>query len=351
MIWVLAALLALLSPISFASAQTPIHAELDAPFFHEGSGITVPAQLGSFARTSVTDLAEQELNIAIQLQEPSDETALTLYIYRAAASNISIWGDFSSIRMLNNPAIGRPVEGSFFLGRFSPPNGSGDGSALHARTMVEGAKARSTGLSVFAHNDWIVKLRATSNTLSDEELTVVMGRVLSQLKVSPSEVSYPPVTLVQPCKKPIKFGKGVAMKSYSGTGRLVVAMEMKELSVSQSGADDPINPWCRDTQSNRDYAIYRRDNSKSDYFLALSDGGFGAFIKRARVMMLMGSVTGYLVKSSDGITETAWPLFDKRPHPILVRDGFGDMSPVATQDVRPGAEGNFTIMIPVPRAD
>ncbi|MEM7688171.1 MAG: hypothetical protein AAF291_04045 [Pseudomonadota bacterium] len=342
----LAAALALLSPVSHALAQTPVQVELDAPFVHEGSGITVPSAIGRFDRTSVTDFTDEQLNIAIHLLEASGETTLTLFIYRAATPNLSIWGDFAALAMVNDPSVGTLAPGSYFLGRFTPPNASGDGAALHARALLEGGKARSTGLSIFAHNDWIVKLRATSQTLSDDQITSVMGKVLSKITMEPSETIYPSVTFVQPCKKPMKFGKGVAVKQYSGVGRVVVSLQMKEFTVAERGTDASTKPWCRDTQSTLDYAIYRRDNSKWDYFLALSDGGFGAYVERTRTMGLMGEVTGYVVKKSDGITETSWPLFDKRPHPALIRNGFGRIAPYATQDIRPDADGEFTVILP-----
>lgn len=342
----MAALLALLSPVSFASAQTPIYAELDAPFLHEGSGITVPAQIGSFSRASVTDLADQQLNVAIQFRERGDATSLTLFIYRAAAPNVSIWGDFSSIRMLNNPAIGNAVDGSFFLGRFTPPNGSGAGSALHARALVEGQGARSTALSIFAHNDWIVKLRATSSALSDDELTAVMARVLSELPMSQSETTYPPVTFIQPCEKPIKFEENLVTRRLDLFDAMSMALAVNEVSVTENLTDRGEEPWCRDTQSTSQYGLYREANSKRDYFMALSDAGLGAYVSRFRTTLIKTRFSGYLVKVSDGITEDAWHLFDKRPHPAFVYSRIGSFSPIATLDVRPGAEGRSTIVLP-----
>lgn len=341
----LAALLALLGPVSFAHAQTLIPVELDAPFVHEGSGITIDPRIGRFERTSVQDFTTEQLNIAIQLREESKDTFVTLYIYRAATPNVSIWGDFASIAMTNNPSIGEVVSGTFFLGRFTPPNAAGPNSALHARALVKGTNERATGLSVFAHNDWIVKVRATSKVLSDEEITAVIGKVISGLEMEASATTYPPVTLVQSCKKPMKFGKKPSLKAFDLVGQIVVGTSLMEVSVSREAADSPTSVWCRDEQSTSEHGIYRKDNAKSAYFVALSDSGTGAYVSNAR---RVSSVSGYLVKSSDGLTEAVWPLFDKRPHPALIRSMYGSVSPITTQDVRPGSQGGSNLRVTMP---
>lgn len=65
-------------------------------------------------------------------------------------------------------------------------------------------------------------------------------------------------------------------------------------------------------------------------------------------MGVWGSMTGFLVKTSNGINEEAWPLFDKRPHPAFILTRYGSISPIATQDVRPGANGDATINLTLP---
>ncbi|MEL7197108.1 MAG: hypothetical protein AAGL10_02235 [Pseudomonadota bacterium] len=88
--WCLSAFLLLGAPNSVAFAQTPVVAHLDAPFVHEGSGITVPAAVDRFDRVSVTDFSEEQLNIAAQYRDANNDTVITLFIYRAAGPNISI---------------------------------------------------------------------------------------------------------------------------------------------------------------------------------------------------------------------------------------------------------------------
>lgn len=345
----LAAMIGLvLTLASPASAQTPVPVEPDAPFVHEPSGITVPARVGRFARVSVTDYAGDQLNIAIQLREESKETFLSLFIYRAAMPNISVWGDFSALKMVNNPSIGGAVEGSFLLGRFTPPNGSGADSGLHARALLEGAQQNSTGLSIFAHDDWIVKLRATSNALSDTEITALIGEVLTALTMPASEARYPPVTLIEPCRSELKFGKNVEALRLDMTGQIMIGAVVQKVSLANMGADNPGKPWCRDPQSSLDYGVYREDNSKKGYLVTLSDGGVAAMVSDFRSNLLSGKVSGVLVTTSDGLTQQTWPILDKRPHPALVRDNYGNVSPIATQDVRPGADGGSTINITPP---
>jgi hypothetical protein len=337
-----------LFPAAAISPQTPVPVELDAPFVHGPSGITVPARIGRFARVSVTDYAGDQLNIGIQLREESKETFLTLFIYRAAMPNVSVWGDFSALKMVNNPSIGAAVDGSFFLGRFTPPNDSGADSGLHARALLEGAQQSSTGMSIFAHDDWIVKLRATSNALSESEITALMGEVLSGLTMPTSETSYSPVTLIEPCRSPLKFSKNVEALGLDMTGQIMIGAAVQKVSLASGAADNPGKPWCRDPQSSLDYGIYREDNSRSNYLVTLSDGGIAALVGDFRGEILNGKVSGVLVTTSNGLTQETWPILDKRPHPALLREYYGDVSPIATRDVRPGADGGSTINITTP---
>lgn len=344
----LVALAAILSPASYTMASGPIPTELNEDFTHAPSGISVPPMVGAFQRVSVDDLTDEQLNIAIQLREESQDTFVTIYIYRSAVPNLTIWGDFASIAMLNNPSIGPAVEGTLFLGRFTPPNESGSQSALHARALVKGAIANSTGLSVFGHNDWIVKVRATSKSLSEDQVTRKIGAVIASLKMEPSVTQYPEVEFVTPCDKPMKFGKKPKLKAFDVVGQLIVGTTVTGVRIGDEAADSAEVDWCRDPQSTADYGIYRKNNSKSAYFIALSDGGIGAYVSNLRKAGGVGSVNGFLVKTSDGLTEKAWPIFDKKPHPALIRENFGAISPIATQDVRPGVEEGSTINLNMP---
>ncbi|MEL7197107.1 MAG: hypothetical protein AAGL10_02230 [Pseudomonadota bacterium] len=178
--------------------------------------------------------------------------------------------------MLNNPSIGETVEGSFFLGRFTPPNGSGPDSAIHARALVQGTDVKSTGLSIFAHDDRLFKVRATSSTLGETGITKVIGDLILRLAMSQSKVSYPHATLISPCKKPLSFEKDLTVKRYDVFGQINLALAIQQLSVAKSVADSVKKPWCRDIQSTSDFGVYRRNNHKSEYFVALNDSGFGA---------------------------------------------------------------------------
>lgn len=325
-----------------ASAQPQeIEVDADQDWSHKWTGLTITPQYEGIVRDRVTQFVPDELNIAIQLFDEGRETAVTVYIFRAASPNISIWSDRAVTALLTNPKLGKPVPGQFVSGRFTPLNNSGTDSGFHAVTPLEGAEVKATGVSLFAHDDWMIKIRASSSALGSAEITDLIGRMISGFNLGESQASYPPVTFIEPCEEDLEFATKLKLQQFGLGGQLLFAPIAGEISVAEMGSDDGDETWCRDRQSSAHAGVYRSGSGKDSYFAALGDGGVGAYVAKFKMLM----AEGYLVKTSDGAEERTWPLFDKMPHPLVIAQNYGAIGAVSESDVRPGSDGSTTILI------
>lgn len=332
-----------LTPAALAQPQQ-LEVDANQEWSHKWTGLTIPPRYEGYVRGEVTAFVPDELNVAVQLFDENRETYVTVYVYRAASPNISIWSDRALTALVTNPQLGRPVPGQLVSGRFTPLNDSGADSGFHAVTSLEGAKMKATGVSLFGHDDWIIKIRASSSVLDSTGITDLIGRMISGLGLGASEVSYPPVTFIEPCEKDLEFATKLKLRQFDMMGQLIFPTIAGEVSVAKMGSDAADETWCRDRQSSTQVGIYRSGNAKHSYFAALGDSGIGAFVAKFGGGELL-KTSGHLVKTSDGAEEQTWPLFDKMPHPLVIAENYGSISPVSTSDIRPGGEGGSTIHI------
>lgn len=322
-----------------------VEVDADQDWSHKWTGLTIPPRFEGFVRDQVTQYVPDELNVSVQLFDEDRETSVTVYIYRTAAPNVSIWSDRAVAALIAKPKLGTPIEGQFFKGRFTPLNNSGTDSGFHAVTPLEGADLKATGVSLFAHDDWIIKIRASSSKLGDTEITQLIGAMISGFDLGASEATYPPVKFIEPCEKDLKLATKLKLQRFDLMGQIIFAPITEEISVARMGSDAAEKSWCRDRQSSTQVGIYRSGSGKDSYFAALGDSGVGAYVAKFGGAGGLLKARGYLVKISDGAEERTWPLFDKMPHPFVIAENYSSISAISKSDIRPGGEGGTTILV------
>lgn len=330
-------------PVSAEPGVIPV--EADADWTHHWTGITISPVHAGFERAGVHQFVDDQFNVSVQLWDESRRTSITIYIYRAGAANVSIWADRAVTAMLANPRLGSPVEGQFLSGHFTPLNGSGTYSGFHAITPLEGGEMTATGVSLFAHDDWLIKVRASSRELGAAQVTEAIGSVISAMKLEQSSTTYPPVSFIEECSNELRFAEKVKVQQLDLMGQLMLAPLAANMSVAGTGKAGEEAQWCRDPQSSLEVGIYRDGGSKDSYFATLGDSGINASAARFSASNELLRVRGYLVKSSDGVEERLWPLFDKLPHPVVLANNYDRISPVSSINVRPDGDGEQTIFV------
>lgn len=335
------AALAALAVTACGGAVAPLAAQDQAPavrpaatWSHDRSGLTLPAVVAGFARGDSKQYDDDGYNIGIAFRDPDSGSWADLFIYRAAPASIAVWGDRAAAAMFANPMLGDVDLNTVKITRFTPPNGAGEKSGLKIVTPTKG-DLTSSGLALYLHDGWLVKLRMSSKTLDAATLEAKMGDFIGALTLPAASRPTPAFAEIQNCAAPIKSGKKAKLVKLDVMGSLMIGgilgvahdKKLEEADTGEAdGRKDPV--WCRDPASQPQYGVYRRVDDTEGYLIALGDTGTSLSVGSFDVGPLMTPSKGFLVTQSDGVTEQVYPPFDKLPTPDQALGLPGTVSPV-----------------------
>ena len=351
------AMLAALGLAIGAAGVAPAAAQDQAPaarpastWSHDRSGLTLPATIAGFARADTKQYDDEGYNIGIAFRDPQSGSWADLFIYRAAPASIAVWGDRAAAAMFANPMLGDVDLDAVRIARFTPPGGAGENSGLRIVTPTKG-DLTSSGLALYLHDGWLVKLRMSSRTLDAAALEVRMGDFIGALALPAAARPSPAFADVQDCAAPMKPGKKAKLVKLDMTGALMIGGILgvahdKKLDAAEgpqeSRAADAV--WCRDAGSQPQYGIYRQDGTEG-YLIALGDTGTSLSVSSFDAGPLIKPSRGFLVTQSDGVTEQIYPPFDKLPSPEQALSLPGNVGPVFSAGLM-GDNKGATITVP-----
>ncbi len=249
--------------IATGTAQEPLPVEAGQPWTHAHSGITIPATLDELPRVRATSFASPQLDISQNFASSDGLQALTIYIFRNTNGSVPLWfaqaqRAISLREDLKNPPLGiDPVV-------FTPPGQAAQSGlkAVFAPAQIDGV--RSTGVAMFAVGDWDVKLRATSATLSANDLSDWMEGALQELKL-PRGAGSPAVQPIADCSARVAFtSDAIDWKLPAAALTSGVATPASRMAATR---------WCRDSLLTGNQAVYRPDGAPDRYLLAAGDNG------------------------------------------------------------------------------
>lgn len=257
-----------------AAAQQDITLQAGADYTHPHSGIRVPAVLAGQMRTAAGSYAEDMLDVGLNFDDETSVEALSIYVYRRTNGSVPLWFAQAQSVIEHRSSYADP-ELVAPPANFVPP-GTTAASGLRAiyRTGAESGRI-STGLALFAHGDWYVKLRATSATRSPEDLGRWMDEALAQLQVPQPPVAERAVAPIADCQALLRFRRE-ARDAPGEAADLVVDGMMSGLfagAITAQVRERPPVVWCRDAVLAPDRIVYRPDNADDSYLLALGDNG------------------------------------------------------------------------------
>lgn len=323
-----AALAAMMLWASVAPAQPPGPRRLElaakASFKHRYSKVQLPPVLAGLPRSGAVEYEADQLDTMSEYARPDLSEVYTVFIFRNVAGGIPVWFDRASWMLEHRSALGTPV-----LRRaagFIPP-GRANASGLLATYALTGKAYRSTGVALLPVGEWMVKMRASSQTLSPEELEARMKAALAEIvwqrKMAPAPVAVP----IASCETPLALSgnaKPAEKDDSSGAAMLVGALigQMGAVREAPKGAVPPVTRWCRDSIEVAEGAVYRADEQKDGYLIALADSGRAIGAGRNAAMDILedpeerkiGGVR-YEVQMIFLARTTTSALFDRLPPP------------------------------------
>lgn len=275
-----AALAVLMSSIGAAQAQAPRAVELPAKaaFEHRHSKVGLPPVLTGLPRTRSMEYEADQLDTMTEYASTDVDEVHSVYIYRNVVGGVPIWFDRARWMLEHRPDIGTA---SLHSARDFVPPGRANASGLIATYTLTGNSFKSTGVALAPVGEWLVKLRSSSQSLSAPELESRMKAALAQIAWPKKMAAAPTAVPVVPCSTALALsGDAVpaVVDDKSGAammfGALLGQMGATETAPGQA-APPSLTRWCRDSTELAEAGVYRADEQKNGYLLAVGDAGRG----------------------------------------------------------------------------
>lgn len=280
-----AAFAAMMLCIGAGQAQGPRAIELspNAPFKHRHSKVQFPPAVAGTQRTKAVEYEADQLDAASEYATADRGEIYTIYIYRNVSGALPVWFDRARRMIEARTELGTvSLHGA---GQFTPP-GRATASGLIATYAASGKSYRSSGVALVPVGEWLVKLRASSQTLTPGELDARMKATFAEIvwpkKMAPAPVAMP----VSACTSPLPLSgdaKPAAKDEDSGAETLMGALiGMTAIQAPpKEAAARPQSRWCRDSIELANAGVYRADEQKDGYFIAVADAGRGVSVGRS----------------------------------------------------------------------
>lgn len=283
----------LFSAAVHAQGPRPIELSAKAAFKHRHSNVQLPPVLVGLPRAKAVEFEADQLDTMSEYATSDLGEAYSVYIYRNVAGDLSVWFDRAQKMVERRGDLGAATLHS--AGAFTPP-GRISASGLIATYALTGKGYLSTGVALVPAGEWLVKLRASSETLSPAQLEARMKAALADI-IWPRKMDPAPVaTLVEPCTSVLALS-GDAKPAEKDEDSLAESLmgALVGLAASQpskGAAPVPAPRWCRDPIEMAEGGVYRADERKDAYLLALADAGRGLSVARSSGHLLDDGADG-----------------------------------------------------------
>lgn len=318
-----------------ANAQLgPIKANAAKPWKHKESGITVPPRASGLTRVRVEQIGTLQRDVVVQLREAADDVAATIYIYRPAAGDASLWFDRAEgVLVRFDHFASADARAPIF---FAPP-GQTDLTALRVAHALSSGRFKSTATAVVPVGPWLVKLRISSTSLDAAALDARLLALVAELGWPRASEAAAPAYSVQACEQPLAFAEPAKELASDSAAVMLGAL------VSMAGTMSSDQRFCRDGERSEMIALYRADGSTDAYLLAMADSG--RVVSVARKIALEEGPARYGIAMLDLASTQQFDDFDRLPSPAQALALIENGRPLSSTSVTKG--GGSQIMIGV----
>lgn len=330
------------TPLIALMISTPARAE----WSHQSSGISIPDTIGEMKKGEVRDLSGGQEN-DVSVQYGAGPLAVTVYVYRASYPNPALWFERTLIPMATNVGMFKVQE---------PPRkltiaGSPRENALRQSfdtTSNSDAKwpSKSTAFVLGQVNEWIIKLRISSQTLERSGVDRLMDQLLAAIKFNKPSTDPLPLVVPENCTDVIATnGVPVELKDAEKLrveGLVEGTIIHGEARGMVSGVARQPDKWCKlKTGSPVQFVTTYREKTSGKFVSLVGDSG-RSVASHALITNKQGKAALY-VNDANG-TRLVW-LFNDFPEsetatrsslPYLIgqKQGLGSISfgPAPTKD-------------------
>lgn len=268
------ALVMMLATTVQVEAAQDIKTKAGKPWPHKDSGFAFPAVSGAFVRRDMSDISDgKRIDISATYDDPTTGSVATLYLYRPAMPDASLWFDIANWFLQRNDRFGatKPAGGPTAF-QIAPTGGS---AALRQSYAISAA-GRSTGVAIVPVGPWLIKLRMTSAAADPPLLDRMMRDFLNALpwpKRMPAAADGLPIA---PCSTKLGTARADQIKQDPGmiiVGTMLASMAKEDEEKPRDPAEPPARLCRDDAQTGFVYPLYQIDEGRTGYVMAIGDSG------------------------------------------------------------------------------
>jgi hypothetical protein len=272
-----------------------------------------------------------------------EQTAVTLYIYRAAVMSVPMWFDRSETQILLRTDVFGTSAPTGPARAFAGPKAANP-SALRRIYVPGKGPNKSTGLAILPLGEWLVAVRISSQALDPVGLEAKLDEVIAGITWPEKVGDAPAAVPVVPCADKLAYeSKAKPMKPDAGQSIMGALLLGVAADMTKDKDGKPILPpqFCREGEPAQQYGVYRAPGSKG-YTLALGDAG--RVVTVAGAFATDGKDNGYQLSLGDLEQRLIYPNFDKLPTPEAAIQGVTKLRPVSAV-----ARGGKNVQVFVPK--
>jgi hypothetical protein len=315
-----------------------------AEWSHSASGISIPDQIGDMQKGKVGDMSGGKLT-DVAVQYGSGPLAVTVYVYKSSYPNPALWfnrtialmkrnvGGFSSdfqIRSITVAGSPKPngLRESFEI---NTPNG-------HAGPF------KSTSIALIQVNEWLLKLRITSQNLGKDEIDQKMNMLIDAIRFNRPVTNPLPLIAPDACAQQAPFYSGKPLDSAKVQELLAEGTAQGLIATGHArglgGLAEESGKWCSFNLSTapEELAVAYRERQGSDFVILFADSGRS--ITAQSMTFSESQAKAALFANTGGSTRLVW-MFDGLPTPDeALKAGFstivGKSEGLVNIDIGPG---------------
>ncbi len=308
---------------SSASAQRPVRLDIDhsKAWKHDRTGVVLPAAIDGIPRKSITEFEAGGWDVAAQYDIDNYAAVVSIYLYQAAVQDPSLLIAESRIPLETRKDVYGEVKPFTDVVPFAPP---GDPVASGLRIAYEtGGQFKSTALAIAPlGEDWIVKFRVSSRTMSPPQLNALVDRAIAALNWPTKASPHQAAVAMTACTTPTPELKKAKIVKQDGAMALFGALVGGAIAADDNQPVTRVT-YCRDLGASRQFGLYRAENDPQRYLLSLGDSGRAIFVGRDELSeTVSGEMKGkkksgaiYAVRLVVPGSTTQYPSVDRLPPP------------------------------------
>jgi hypothetical protein len=313
-----AALMVVVAPAPASAQVNHIQADPQKEFKHRPSGIVVAAAAAGIPRTVVEQFDDKQLDFAAEYRTPDDREITTIYIFRKVTGDVPLWFDriqrtIEARTVLASPTIAIPVAA------FTPA-GQSNARGLRAVYAAGAPPFKSSGAAMTTTGDWFVAIRATSQTLTPEQLLVRIEQTFGAIKWPREKVAASNAYVMSDCPTALAQGPDAVPVKDDDAVILASALSASVSKTLERKGMVETPRWCRDPFKTPDAGAYRPDGTLDRYLLAFQDAGRGLMVTPNGLAGILMGATGnapptYMVELIDIDQHVGFGNFQTMPGP------------------------------------